>query len=329
MANKALSRLERVYVTMEDPAAYATAVAPAGTDAVRNIKLQMENDVKLLERQDKTGTRSRVAGVKGRFSGKWSFEASLVGSGSNAVLPPHDKFFQLLFGQAASGMTYTLSDNITVADIWSFRRPTTVEQRVGVGAVLDNFEFTLGQDIATFRCDGALSYVIGSTNFDTSLIKGGLGSFPAEPGTPTYVDAGIIAGFTGNITLAGQTITNFRSCTIKGKTGNVLTTDTFGSYNATGTEGDERQFSFSCSAYDDDSTAIGVIKAACESKAPVNATIQIGTVAGSIATFTLHGIQLASPTYDDSRRNYVLNIPDSPINGSDPTLRDEMSLAWS
>jgi hypothetical protein len=321
------SRLERVYFTKE--ANYGTIVAPTGASAVRNIKLALEEDIALLRRRDKTGTRSGVAGVRGRSDGKWSFEASLVGSGTAGT--PHDILFQLLFGAAPAAGVYSLSDTILSGNLWSYRQPSTIEQRVARGAVLQNFEFTLGQDVAEFRCDGEHANLVTSANFAAlpTAGKGGLGSVPAEPGTPVYTDAGLIAGFTGAITIDAQTVATIRQATIKGSTGNELIKDTFNSYYATGTQGGVRNFTFSFNAYDDDSAGIADLKAAATSKAQVNATVQIGSIAGSICTFQINGIQLASPTMDDSGLSYVVTFPDSPFVGTDPTLRDELTMTWS
>ncbi len=215
---------------------------------------------------------------------------------------------------AGSSVDYALADTIISGDLWSYRTPSTVEQRVALGSILQNFEFTLGQDIAEFRCDGESMYMLGSSNFSLADVteKGGLGSFPAEP-TPAYSDGGLIAGFTGAISIDNQTLVNFRQCTIKGNTGNALVRDVFGSYYPTSTEGDVRAFTFGCNMYDDDSAGVATLKEVADSKTPVNASVQIGTVSGNIASFTLQGIQLLSPTYDDSQRSYVVTFPDSPF----------------
>jgi hypothetical protein len=326
---KSFSRLERVYSHLETT--FGTAAAVTGTDANRVIKLGIGNDVNLLIRRDKTGTRTGVLGARGRVSSKWSFEASLVGSGTPGTAPPHDNYYQLIFGQAPTGAAYTLSDAILSASIYSYRQPSTIEQRVAIGSICQNFEFTLGQDVATFRLDGECMNALTTATFATAdaTAKGGIVSFPAEPGSPTYTDGGLIAGFTGAITIDSGTIVNIRQCTIKGSTGNALPHDIFNSYYGGAPEGDERQFTFSFNAYDDDEASLVALKAAADQKTPVNATVQIGTVAGSICTFTVTGIQLASPTYNDDQRAYITTFPDSPFKGSNPTALDELAMTWT
>src|SRR5947208_8636129 len=99
--NRIQSRLEHLYVTKETT--FGVAVTPVATDAVRHIKVGMRNDTRLIVRRDKTGSRSGVAGGKGRSAGSWSYEASLYGSGTPGTLPDADVLFQMLFGQAPTG----------------------------------------------------------------------------------------------------------------------------------------------------------------------------------------------------------------------------------
>jgi hypothetical protein len=325
---KAFSRLERVFSKIETT--FATAAAVTGADANRVIKFGLGNDVNLLIRKDKTGTRTGVLGARGRVSSKWSFEASLVGSGTPGTAPPHDNYYQLIFGQAPTGAAYTLSDAILSATIYSYRQPSTVEQRAAIGAICQNFEFTLGQDVATFRLDGECVNAVTSATFaDANNDLGGLVSFPAEPGSPVYTDGGLIAGFTGAITIDGGTVVNIRQATIKGSTGNALPHDIFNTYYGGAPEGDERQFTFSFNAYDDDEASLIALKAAADQKTPIDAVVQIGTVAGSICTFTVKGIQLASPVYNDDQRAYITTFGDSPFKGSNPTAFDELAMTWT
>ena len=330
---KVFSRLEHFFTALETT--YGTAVAPSAA-GLYLIKFDTQNTVNLLRRRDKTGSRTKVHGIRGRASAKWSYEGSLYGSGAAGTIPDADVLFQLIFGQAGtvaagSSVTYTLADAILSASLWSYRQPSDAEQRVVTGAIATDFTFTLGQDIAEYQINGMGKYMLGSSNFasmDTTQ-KSGLSSFPAMPASPTYADGGAIAGFTGSITIDGQSIAHLRSATIKGKTGNAIVTDEFGTYYPVTPEGDEREFTFGFNCYEDDSTGLATIKEASDSKTPVDATIQIGTVAGNTFTFTVKGIQLESPNYDDSGRSYVNNFPDSLFTGSAPAALDELKLVIS
>jgi hypothetical protein len=323
---KVFSRLERAFVTAETT--YGTAVAPGAGDATRVIKMQMWNQTQLLRRRDKTGSRSQTAGVRGRTVGRWTFESSLYGSGTPGTVPDFDILLRMLFGAAAAGGVYTPADTIISGNLWSFRTPTTADQRVMIGAVLQNFQFNLGQDVAEWSCDGIGLGMLTSKGFataDTDLL-GGLGAFPTEPATPTYADGGLIAGFTGSIVVDGVTLAAIRTATIKGNTGNALVEDAFGRYYPQDPEGDERRFQFAFNAYDDDTAGLAQLKEAAEKKTSIAATVTVGTVAGSIFTFELAGVQLEQSQLDDSGRSYVVNFGDGQVNGTSLTVPDELTL---
>lgn len=326
MSNFSLSRAERLYITKETT--FGQAVTPGNSNYCRHIKAPMYNDRALLNRRDKTGTRSVLKGNKGRAFAKWSTEMSLVTSGQTGVLPDCHTLFDMIFGQAPTGLVWTLSDNIVSGNLWSYRTPSTLDQRVVLGAVLQNATFTLGADIAEWTADGEGLFMLGSNFYSVADVtqKGGLGAFPAEPGSPTSA-GDIIAGFTGQITIDSVVLAEIRTATIKYQSGNVVVKDTFGSYYPTSAEGDERNISLGFNLYDNDSAGHETLKEVADSKLPVDATIQVGTVADNIITFTLKGIQLAAPQLDDNQRRFVATYGDSRSHTSLISLKDEFSVA--
>lgn len=326
MPNFSQSRLEYLHLTKETT--FGQAVAPANDNYCRHIKATLENDRALLIRKDKTGNRSVLPGIKGRAIAKWSTNMSLVTSGSTGV-PDCDVLLQMLFGNS-SGRSYTLSDGIISGNIWRFREPSTLDQQVGIGAILKTATFTLGQDIAEWAADGDAIYALGSNFFSVADItqKGGLGSFPTRPSSPV-ANGNAIAGFTGQITVDGVTLATIRTATIKVNTGNEIVQDTFGSYYGTSAEGDERKVTFGFNLYDDDSSGAETIKEAADAKAPITAVIQVGTVTNNMYTFTVNGVQLESPTLDDNQRRFVATYKDSQASESAIGALDELSLVIS
>ncbi len=326
MPNFVFSRLERLYLTLEST--YGQAVAPGNDNACRLIKASMDNEIPTLVRRDKFGSFTPPSGVRGRVRAKWNYEGSLV-NGSGGV-PDADVLWQLLFSNASSGGVYTLSKASTVsANLWDYRDPSTAAQRVALGAVMSSATINLGQDIAEWQCEGEAMYVNNSLFFSTSdtTQKGGLVSFPAEPGSPV-THGGIIAGFTGSLTVDGITLATIRTATIKVETGVALVHDTFGTYYSTGIERGTRKVTFGFNMYEDDSSGQETIYAAAESKALINASCQIGTVTGSIFTFALTGIQLDAPTRDDSQLRFAVVYPDATAHGSG-VGEDELTLTVS
>jgi len=106
MSNVSFSRLERAYVQAQP--VFGTIPNTSGTatvgnsNAMRFIRMELQNDVALLERPDKTGTRSQEGMVGGRKIGRWSIELSTVGNGTAGVVTDADPIFQAVFGQSAT-----------------------------------------------------------------------------------------------------------------------------------------------------------------------------------------------------------------------------------
>jgi hypothetical protein len=336
MPNYVPTRLERLYLTLEDPAHYGVAVAPGNGDACRLIKAQIDNENPVLTRRDKFGSYTPLAGVKGRVHSRWSYEGSLVAgeAGTDA-----DILFRLLFSQAGGGSSYALTRSQTVsANLWDFRDPSTAAQRVALGAVMNNFSLNLGQDVAEWTCDGEAMYTLNSlfapnlasvlsflSGPDITRAQGGMGgSFASEPGAPV-THGNIIAGFTGSISVAGQSLATIRTATIKGTTGVQLVHDTFGTYFSTGIERTTRKITFGFNMFEDDSAAQEAIYEAAESKTVVEADIVIGTSTNNKFAFTLKGIQLEAPTRDDSQPRFAVVYPESICHGTSAG-EDELAL---
>lgn len=332
MSNVAISRLERCYMKAQTPGAdtdFNTAASLGNSNYCRHIKLMVKNNVDVLIRRDKTGTRSQTLGVKGREYGSWSYEGSLALSGTAGTVPDFDPILQSIFGQASTsgggGVVYNFVDTpnmpITIA---SYRTPSTLNQKIGVGCLVNKAVFKIGEDIAEFTAEGDAKYVVESDYFSSALTEElcGLGSFPAEPGSPVS-HGGIIAGFTGAITIGGNAQIRIRTATITIEPQAKVVRDTFGFYTPQTTEADFRMVTMAAQLYEDDSTAQQALRVAALNKTPLAASLTVGTVAGNIANFTLNNILLASPDSDDSGLRYSMNFPESRAFGTSITSRDE------
>lgn len=327
MPNFSQAKQEYLFLTKETT--YGQAVTPGNNNYCRAIKSPMSNTRKLLRRRDKTGTRSVLKGTQGRYTAKWQTEMSLVTSGSTGV-PDCDVLLQMLFGQAATSRLYTLTDSIVSGNLWSFRDPSSLDQRVTLGSILQTATFTLGADVAEWTADGIAEFMLGSNGFSAAdtIQKGGLGSFPSRPGSPV-ANGDLIAGFTGAISVDSVSLAELKTATIKVNTGNALVEDSFGFYNATGAEGDDRNISLSFVLDDNDSSGHETLKEAADSKVPVSAVITVGTVTNNKYTFTLNGLQLESPALDDNQRRFRANYGDSPASASAIGVLDEFNLQIS
>ena len=194
--------------------------------------------------------------------------------------------------------------------------------------VVQEATFNLGQDgAATWSCQGEGAALLTSNGFSDAdaTTRGGLNAFPTEPVSPT-TNGGIIAGFTGAVTVGGDTIAVIRTATVRVQTQNMLVKDTFGSYYPVLTEGGERTVQTSFSMYDSDDTSTENIKQASYDKTPVVITYQVGTIAGNIWTFTLNNVQLATYELNDQQLRFTLDMGESRSYSTDLTSLDELEL---
>jgi hypothetical protein len=336
--NYSISRQERVYLQMET--AFGTIPNAAGVASVGNnncsrfIKADLGTKVALYPRPDKTGTRSQVVGLLGRQQATWSLSQSLAGNGAAGVVPDCDPVLQCLFGQAATivgatSCTYNLADPNTIPsfDLWSFRTPATLAQRVTLGAVVGEATFQLGQDVATWSATGTGIWTLDSDNFGTEGLtqKGGLTSFPTEPAAPV-TNGNATVGFVGQATYDGNVIAEIQTASIRVQTGGAVANDTFGSYFPILAEGGLRTVSLTFTIYDNDGAGIKDIKAKALTQAPITVILQVGVIAGNIWTFTLNNVQVQPPAYDDSRNRFMCSFPESMAHASSIAVRDEMKL---
>ena len=301
------------------------------TNACAYGKLTLTPTVAQIQRPDLTGSRGTLPSIKGRMGGNWAMEMSLA-SATAGVVPDCDPILQSLFGQAATvvastSVTYSLSDNIQSFVLFRFRQPSSLTQHLGFGCVVKEATFSVGPDIATMSASGEAVFVLDSDNFGNTLTaaKGGLTVFPTSPTTPVTHGNAVI-GFTGLITMDGNTIANLKTATIKITTGNDTVKDTFGSYVASGTEGATRTVGVTFTLDDDDATATQNLKAKAFSQTPVDMSIQVGTFAGNIWTFTLKQVQLAQPSYSDGQLRFHADFAESFAHGTSITANDDVTL---
>lgn len=329
MAEYSLSRLERLYM-MRQPV-FGTVPDVSSAQACRFIRMDLNNERATLQRPDKTGSRSQTVGIKGRGFGRWSVEMSMHAHGTAGSIPDCDPILVGLFGQAptinaGTSVVYTFSEAIPVHTMWSYRTPSTLDQRCAHSCVVQEATFNLGQDVATWSSSGEAVWVIHSSSLGDleAEQKGGLVTFPVEP-TPT-THGGIIAGFTGQATLAGSVIATIRTAQIRIQTQNMLVKDTFGSYFPNMSEGGERTITTTFSVYDSDGADIAALKAASDAKTPIDIEYIIGTVAGNRWKFALSNVQLGSFALSDQQLRFTADFSESRAYADTLTSGDELVL---
>jgi hypothetical protein len=214
--------------------------------------------------------------------------------------------------------------------MYSFRTPATITQRVILGGVVAEATFQLGQNISTWSASGTGIWCLDTANFGTAdaTQKGGLGSFPVEPGAPV-TNGQPTVGFTGVATFDGNVIAEIQTATLRFRTGSAVALDTFGSYYPVLAEGEVRTIGLAFSIYDSDGVGLQDLKQKAVTQTPITVTLQMGTLSGNIWTWTCNNVQVAQPSYDDSKNRYMVVFPESMAHASSITQRDELSLLIS
>jgi hypothetical protein len=318
MANFTNTRIQRLYVQPEATWGIIPNVAGvaslAGSNCCRMSSLAINQTQQEIVRSDKTGSLGFTMGVLGRRQATWSTKMSLAPNGAAGVKPDMDPFLAAVMGKlgvvnAGVSVVYGLDDNSPSNTIWDFNTPSTVTERCAMGAICSKAVFDIGVDEPVVEFSGQALAILDTDIYATadSISKGGLtaAAFPTEPATP--VTNGVAPpGFTGQITLDGNTYATYRTGKINVDVARDLPMDGFNSYYGLAPEAGDRNVTTDWSMYDDDSTILSTLKQKAYAGTPVTLTFQIGTVAGSTWVFLLKNVLLAKPQYDMSgKRRFV------------------------
>jgi hypothetical protein len=222
------------------------------------------------------------------------------------------------------GYKYTLSDSIVTNSLWSFRTPSTLDQRVVSGATVQEYQLSIGRNVAEHTFSGEGLWMLSSNQFSTASTaqKCGLTSFPSEPSSPVS-NGNFVVGFTGVIAIDGQTIATVQTLDVRAGFQSLLVKDTFGTYYPTGTQGDVRNVGVAIKLYEDDSTAYQTLVQIAEARTPVTVFAVTGTTPGSIMATVLNNVQLTPPDSQENIR-YVSEFAESPASASSLSQHDEL-----
>lgn len=331
MANAAFTRNQRCYPVLEST--FGTAVNPVGADCCLITSFSTQAAQGEIQRPDKTGSLGETVGIPGRRNASWSASLSAAGSGAAGTVPDSDVLLQLAFGKAAAvsagvSVTYALDDNCYSASLWHYNAPSGVAQYVAIGSIANQARFSIGSDVPMIDLNGAALWVYDSDQqadgtTDTTAKGGIAGALPAEP-TPT-VNGKPPAGFTGTVTLDGQTYSTFRTGTITLACAREIPGDTFNSYYGSTPASGTRSVTLDFSIYDDDSANLKTLKQKSFSKALVDLIFTVGTVAGNKWTYTLKQVMLPVPTVDYGSTRRALSF--SGCRAHDTTISSKDALA--
>lgn len=334
MSNYALLTNERLYSVVEST--FGTVPAITGANACRFTRFAPDPIADINRRNDKTGSRSEVEFIKGRRHGTWEVVMDLAGSGTAGTVPDCDPFFQTCFGQAptvspGTSVAYAISDAFKTISIFAYKNnPTTLNHWICVGALGRTLRIGFGGNTAVLTVSGTCIWPLSSDYFSSASTteKGGLGTFPAEPGTQTYNGVPIV-GFTGTATWGGNVIAEIQDGTFILDTATEQPLNQFGSYYAVGNIGGRRAVSVDFRAFDGDSTGIQNLRNKAMSQTPITVNMVMGTVAGNILTVAIPNLMLSSPRSGESDLRFDLSFNASRAYASAFTAKDEITMTWT
>jgi hypothetical protein len=318
----------------EIPNSTGTATV-ANADAFRIINLVTKGDTGDIQRPSKTTTLSRTVGMLGKKGGSWSTRVELAGSGTAGTAPDIDPFLRAAMGKAGTvsagvSVSYALEDASPSLSIWNFRDPSTMEQLVAMGSVVQSMRINVSQESSEIEFSGACRYVTPSEGFAglDSTAKGGLSAFPARPASPTY--AGIMAlGLYGSATLDGSSYTTLRSLSISADFARTLIDNVLfnGAYAGQPQQG-IRNITVDFELTDEDTVANESLKAKARAKTAMDLVFVIGSTAGNICTVTLNDVQLTTPDYDDGQRSWGAKFSGM-AHAASETAKDELTIVFT
>lgn len=289
-----------------------------------------------------TGTRSEVAGIRGRKIASWSIRGvPVIPSGAAGTVPDTDHFFQNIFGApativAATSATYNFIDTgyLPLTLLYMNHAFTTLTSFVYWGGGITRVKFNFNGLFMTMDLDGFAGWQLDNIGFSIAdtLAKAGLTAFPLEPSSPVVAGSpipGFGVGYTA--TLHSQTVelkTRVLSLTLE--TGLQPIQDVYGSPYAVQMVGDARRMSIELNTFDDDSAALNAIKVDCDTdNTTISAAIVAGATAGSIITFNLNNVQPNAFTMRDQGALINFELPASYAHATSPGAVDDSTIAFT
>ena len=205
-------------------------------------------------------------------------------------------------------------------------------QQVGVGCVVSELAFEFAQNAnCKFRMNGTNLWVLDSKNFSAtdSTGKGGLTSFPSEPGSPVYAGTPV-NGLNGTATIDGDTTAMVRSATVRLQTAIEIPNDRlFGGQYGSAPERDILGVFVDLSLFDQSTSAQTALYTKAQAGTPIDIVLEVGNTAGSIITFTLNDCLLPIPELTDDARKWAANLNNIRAYASSTTALDEFTLAFT
>jgi hypothetical protein len=287
----------------------------------------------------KHGTRSQLPYINGRRMMSWSMTGLPVApSGTAGTVPDTDILWASAF-QANSGsgnVIYTTGETYpTPFALFDFvHGETTPTNAYGFGCIVTDVEIVFNGNLitATFRgmgvsrCD---SEAFSGT--DDTVTKGGLTTFPVEPGSASVLGT-LIPGFITNTFTIGGTAMPFMcdGFTFRYSTGWSLKGDFIDDpYPAQIVGSSYRACSASITFANNDSSALNTVKNNAKANIAQSVVLIVGAVAGTQMGVTLNNAMFSVVEYNDGSGVLNAEFRDNLAHVTAPLTVGEASVTFS
>lgn len=290
-----------------------------------------------------TGTRSEVAGIRGRKGASWSVRGMpVIPSGTAGSVPDVDIILQNMFGQAAtisagSSATYSFNDSGYLPfSLFGFVHGfASLTNRALWACFVTRATFNFNGLFMTVDLEGFAGYIIDSTGFSVfdTQAKAGLTAFPTEPSSPTFNGqpiAGFGTGYTAIIDSQNVEL-KVRAMSLTIETGLTPVADVYGSPYLVAAVGDSRRISITLGdLLDDDTSQLNDIKTKADTdNVQINLAVLAGNVAGSKCTFNVNNVQPNAFNLRDNGPTVAFEMPTSYAHASAPGQINDMTIAFT
>lgn len=330
MSISSSSPLYRLY--LQPQTALNTVVNSTGTwnpstaKVVPFTKASLKRMIAMINSDYKTGTGSTLAGIPGRASGSFSLSVPLMPSGAAGTVPNADALMQNIFGAAGTvvavtSVTYNQVDggSVPISAALFNELATSTTQQFGIGCIAATATMNIGGDgYLAIDVDGTCYYVLESDNWanEDTAGKSGLTVSPITEPTPTLAGNIIPAFAASAITIGGNTLVELVSAQISVTTGRTMRLDGGNKYGTAVVQG-RRQISLKSLKFQDSNSAnLSAVKVLAASKAAATVVIVQGSVAGSIITHTLKGVQFDNTSFSENGGAVDVDFSDNPAHAS-------------
>ena len=224
----------------------------------------------------------------------------------------------------APTITYSLATDLPSATIYDYWSPTTLVQRMLIGAAVDRMRIRVNSDFHEFEFAGPAQDLIDSASFQSG--QGGLSQYPAEP-TVAGFNYTVVPGHLGEVWL-GTPASRFYTITEAelSLVNNIdMRAQEFGLQAPVCFTAGQRAVELSFALFEQSNTVTQALYQAARQRSPIPAMFQLGNQPGQLFGFYLNAVVPQVPEFDDREPRLQWKFSNDRAQGS---VNDELYVAF-